>query len=127
MSWDIVIFNSKQKFNSPEEIEEDLLIPIDFSSILISHFNDIHIDGDHREIAGDNFSISFYVDKEPTSNKIFSLYGETGLFELIRISRIYNWQIFDTGNGQMLDLENPAKNGYADFQKYLQHVLSNKE
>ena len=126
MSWDIVIFNSKQRINSPEEVQENLLVPVNFSSILENHFNNILVDGEHREITGDDFSICYFVDKEPVSNKIFNLYGENGLFELIKISKIYNWQIFDTGNGQMIDLENPAKNGYANFQKYLQHVLFTK-
>jgi hypothetical protein len=126
MSWDIVIFNSKQRINSPEEVQEDLLVPLDFSSILENHFNNIFVDGEHREITGDDFSICYFVGKEPVSNKIFNLYGENGLFELIRISKIYNWQIFDTGSGQMIDLEDPAKNGYANFKKYLQHVLFNK-
>lgn len=33
--------------------------------------------------------------------------------------------IFDTGNGHMLDLDHPEKNGYQDFQKYLLHILKN--
>ena len=125
MSWDVVIFSSKQKIVSLEELEEDLLIPIDFNSILEEHFKNIIIHGDHREIKGDNYSIDYYVSDEPTSNMLFNLYGEPALFELIRISKKYAWQIFDTGNGQMLDLDHPENNGYQDFQNYLQHVLKN--
>jgi len=125
MSWDIVIFSSKQKINSIEEIDEELFQPIDFNAVLEKHFENIIVDGNHREIKGDNYSINYFVDTEPVSNTLFNLYGEASLFELIRVAKIYGWQIFDTGNGEMLDLEHPEKNGYDNFQSYLQHVLSN--
>ncbi len=124
MSWDIVIFSSKQKVHSLEELDKALLVPVDFCSTLEKHFVNIRHDGDYREITGLDFSLHYYTDTEPVSNKIFFLYGENALFELIRISRIYGWQIFDTGNGEMLDLEHPEKNGYEDFQNYLQQVLN---
>jgi hypothetical protein len=127
MSWDIVIFSSRQKIVFVEDINEELFVPIDFSSILEKHFDNIIQDEEHREISGNDFSINYYIDKEPVSNKLFSLYGEKALFELINISRIYNWQIFDTGNGEMLDLNHPEKNGYENFQSYLQHVLKNSD
>ncbi len=38
---------------------------------------------------------------------------------------IKSGKLFDTGNGEMLDLENPEKNGYDNFQSYLQQVLTN--
>ena len=123
MSWDIVIFSSRQKITAIEQIEEDLFEPIDFNAILEKYFDNIIADGDHREIKGDNYSINYFVSGEPTSNILFNLYGVNSLFELIRISKENNWQIFDTGNGEMLDLDHPEKNGYQDFQNYLQHVL----
>ena len=58
---------------------------------------------------------------------LLNLYGENSIYELIRISKEYGWQIFDTGNGQMLDLDHPEKNGYRDFQNYLQHVLKKSD
>lgn len=125
MSWDIVIFSSKQKINSIEEINEELFVPIDFNAILEKHFDNIIVDENHREIKGENYSINYFVDTELVSNTLFNLYGEASLFELIRIAKIYGWQIFDTGNGEMLDLEHPEKNGYDNFQSYLQHVLTN--
>jgi len=57
------------------------------------------------------------------SNKILSLYGENGLYELVALAKEHNWQIFDTGLGQMINLEDPSKNGYENFQSYLRHVL----
>jgi hypothetical protein len=33
-----------------------------------------------------------------------------------------NWQIFDTGNGCMIDLENPVNNGYSNFNNYLNQI-----
>lgn len=125
MSWDIVIFNSRQKIVLVEEIDEKLFMPINFCSILEKHFDHIISNDNHREISGKDFTIDYYTDEEPVSNKMFSLYGEKALFELIKIARIYNWQIFDTGSGEMLDLNHPEKNGFANFQSYLQNVLRN--
>ncbi len=125
MSWDIVIFSSKQKIDSIEEINEELFEPIDFNSFLEKHFDNITVNENHREIKGVNYSINYFVDADPVSNILFNLSGETSLFELIRIAKIYGWQIFDTGNGEMLDLENPENNGYDNFQSYLQQVLTN--
>ena len=125
MSWDVLIFSSKQKINSIQEIDEELFLPIDFNAVLEKHFDNIIIDENHREIKGDNFSINYFVDTQLVSNTLFNLYGETSLFELIRVAKIYGWQIFDTGVGEMIDLEKPEKNGYDNFQSYLQDVLSN--
>lgn len=122
MSWDIVIFSSKQKINSIEEINDDLFVPIDFNKILETHFDNIIVDGNHREIKGSDYSIDYFSNSEPISNIIFSLYGETALFKLISLAKIYDWQIFDTGNGKMLDLEHPEKNGYNNFQQYLKQL-----
>lgn len=124
MSWDVVIFSSKQKINSIEEIDEEQFLPIDFNAILEKHFDNILVDENHREIKGNNYSINYFVDTELTSNTLFNLYGEASLFELIKVAKIYGWQIFDTGNGEMLDLEHPEKNGYGNFQSYLQQVLT---
>lgn len=125
MSWDIVIFSSKQKINAVEAIDEDLLVEIDFNAILKKHFNNITADQNQREIKSDNYTIVYSADQEPVSNKVFSLYGEEALFEMISIAKLHDWQIFDTGNGEMLDLEHPEKNGFLNFQNYLQHVLKN--
>jgi hypothetical protein len=125
MSWDIVIFSSKQKISTIEEVDEELLVAIDFNIILEKHFTNITASENHREIKGEGYAINYFVDTEPVSNKVFSLYGEAALFELIRIAKIYDWQIFDTENGEMLDFEYPEKNGYSNFQSYLQHVLKN--
>lgn len=123
MSWDVVIFSSKQKINSIEEIDEEQFLPIDFNGVLEKHFDNIIISENHREIKGDNFSIEYFTDTELVSNTLFNLYGEAALFELIRVAKNYGWQIFDTGNGEMLDLEHPEKNGYSNFQNYLQQII----
>lgn len=57
---------------------------------------------------------------------MINLYGENGLFELIEIAKQYGWQIFDTGLGEMIDLENPSKNGYKNYRKYVDQILKNK-
>jgi len=123
MSWDIVLFNYKEKITSFEEIEERLFEPTDFYSALESHFNDIVKHGSHRSIKGKDFQIEYFADDKNEGMTILNLYGENGLYELVILAKKYNWQIFDTGSGQMLDLENPANNGYNAFQEYLSRVL----
>jgi hypothetical protein len=126
MSWDIMIINSKQKINSFEELNEDELIDIDFDSILEKYFKNINKNEDHREIVGQDYSIEYFSNNEPEPVKMFSLYGENGLYALIHYAKDNNWQIFDTGNGEMIDLNNPENNGYGNFQHYLQQILEKK-
>lgn len=123
MSWDIVLFNSRQKIHSIEDVEEDMLEPTDFCSVLERHFEEIIKDDDHREIKGTDFEINYFFDEEKVSTKILSLYGEKGLYELVLLAREHNWQIFDTGLGEMIDLENPSNNGFENFHNYLKQIL----
>src|SRR5438270_12173985 len=127
MSWSIVLFNSRQNIELPEEVDETQLEPTDFCSVFENHFDEIVKDGTHREIKGKDFAIDYFVDDEPVSNKMLSLYGENALYELVVLARKHNWQIFDSGLGKMIDLENPRFNGYENFQSYLKHVLKQKE
>lgn len=127
MSWDIVIFSSRQKISAIEEVDEELLVAIDFNIILEKHFTNITTSENWREIKGEGYVVDYIVDTEPVSNKVFNLYGGAALFELVRVAKIYDWQIFNMGNGEMLDLEHPEKNGYSNFQSYLQHVLKNTD
>ncbi len=123
MSWDIILFNSRQKITLVEELDDTQLEPTNFSSAFETHFTEILKDENHREIKGKDFFINYFIDEEEVSNKMVSLYGENALFELVALAKKHNWQIFDTGIGQMIDLENPANNGYENFQSYLRHVL----
>lgn len=122
MSWDIVLFSSTQRINGVEELDETKLVPTDFCAVLERHFEQIIQDGDHREIRGKDFTIGYFLDEEKVSNKILNLHGENGLYELLVLAREYQWQLFDTGLGQMIDLNNPSKNGYANFQNYLKQI-----
>jgi hypothetical protein len=124
MSWDIFIFNSTQKIENVENIDDQYFVPINFTEILEKHFDNIKVDENHRRISGKNFSIEYFISAKTEGNLMFSLYGENALFELIRVSKIHNWQIFDTGNGEMIDLENPTKNGYENFEKYLKEIIN---
>ena len=126
MSWDIILFNTKQKIDSIEDVDENQLESIDFTQILESSFTEIVKNDNHREIKGTNFSIDFFTDGELVSNKMISLYGENGLFELIELAKKFGWQIFDTGLGEMIDLDNPEKNGYENHQKYVDQILKNR-
>lgn len=122
MSWDLVLFNSRQKITSVEEVDDTQLEPTDFCAAFEDYFKEIVKDDDHREIKGKDFAISYIIDEDKVSNKMVSIYGENGLFEIVELAKKHSWQIFDTGNGQMIDIENPANNGYENFQSYLRHV-----
>ena len=122
MSWDIVLFSSEQKIVSLENLNEDLLKPIDFDKILKSKFENIKKSDNHNEIIGKDFSIDFFDDDELVSNKMLSLHGENGLFELIKIAKVENWQIYDSGIDKMLNLEKPEQNGYENFKNYLKFI-----
>ena len=102
MSWDIVLFNSKQKINTVAELDENLLEPTDFSGILENSFDQIKKDKNHIEIIGTDFTIDFYTDKKHSSNFMLQLYGENGIYELIELSKKHNWQIYDSGIEQSL-------------------------
>ena len=126
MSWDIVLFNSRQKIEVIEELEENSLEPTDFCAAFESHFNKINASDNHRVIEGKDFSIEYFIDDEHLSNKVIHLYGENSLYEIVVLAKKNNWQIFDTGMGQMINLDNPAINGYVSFQKYLEQILHSK-
>jgi hypothetical protein len=123
MSWDIVLFHSRQTILNADDIDDTQLAPCDFDAALEAHFQNIVKDGNHREIKGTDYSIDYFTDDEPVSNKLLSLYGENALFELIVLAGKHRWQIYDSGLDDMIDLENPEANGYSGFQEYLRHVI----
>lgn len=57
---------------------------------------------------------------------IVNIYGENGLYALVLLAQKQNWQLFDTSRGEMIDLKNPANNGYKKFQDYVQYIIKNK-
>jgi hypothetical protein len=126
MSWDIVLFNSKQKINSVAELDENQLEPTDFSGILETSFNRINKDENHRKIVGTDFTIDFFADSEHSSNFMVSLYGENGIYALIELAKKYNWQIYDSGIDRMVDLEHPEKNGFKNHRKYVELIKNSK-
>ena len=126
MSWDIVLFNSRQKIESVAQLDENQLEPTDFSGILESSFDRIKKDDNHREIVGADFTIDFFADNEHSSNFMLSLYGENGIYALIELAKKHNWQIYDSGIDGMIDLENPEKNGFDNHRKYVEQILKNK-
>ena len=126
MSWDIVLFNSKQKIKSIAELDKNQLEPADFTGILEKSFDRIKKDNNHREIIATDFTIDFFADNEHSSNFMLSLYGENGIYALIELAKKHNWQIYDSGIDGMVDLENPEKNGFDNHRKYVEQILKNK-
>lgn len=122
MSWDIILFNSKQKIKSVSDLDENQLEPIDFSGILERSFPQTKFDGKHREIIGADFTIAFFASGH-SSNLMLTLHGEHGLYELIGLAKKFNWQLYDSGLDAMIDLENPEKNGFDNYKNYLAQIL----
>ena len=125
MSWDIVLFNSKQKINSVAELDETQLEPTDFSGILETSFGRIIKNENHREIVGTDFTIDFFADSQHSSNFMISLYGENGIYALIELAKKHNWQIYDSGIDEMVDLERPEKNGFKNHGAYVNQIFNN--
>jgi hypothetical protein len=129
MSWDVVIFRLNRKVDSVEEINETILVDIgtrsDFKGIIEDNFPKVTWDEHWEKIEGEAHSIEFSLGTtdEPFSNAIFHLYGENAIYDIVRLCRRMNWQAYDTGLDQMLDLENPERNGYQNFQNYLRQIL----
>lgn len=122
MSWDVIIFNSADKVDDLDEINSDELEPINFGQVFEKYFKHIKIDGNHREAAGDDFTINYFVDDASSTNFMVSLYGENAIYAIAHLAKTNGWQVFDTGLGEMLDIDDPAKNGYDDFQDYLKTI-----
>lgn len=123
MSWDIILFNSKQKFETVEEIEDELLSETNFDKVLLEKLSPTKIEDENVDVENKNYALNFFLDNELVTNKMVTLYNENALYELVRISKEMSWQIFDTSSGEMINLENPEKNGYESFQKYLKSIL----
>ena len=57
---------------------------------------------------------------------MLSLCGENGLYELIELAKKHNWQIYDSGLDEMIDLENLEKNGFKNHKEYIQQIDNRK-
>ena len=79
MSWDIILFNSSQKIVSLENLDEDLLKPIDFDKILKSSFDKVKTTENHIEIIGKDFTIEFFEDEEVESFAQVSPVGRSSI------------------------------------------------
>jgi len=129
MSWDIVLFNLSKKVQSVEEIDDDILIGIGageyFKHLISDYFpNAVWKDNGWCSIENTDYSIEFSLggSDDTFSNKLIHLYGEKAIYPVIDLCRKFNWQAFDTGNGKMIDIENPEKNGFIEFQNYLRSI-----
>jgi hypothetical protein len=127
MSWDIVIFKLSKKVSSVEEIDESVLENVSdtaFKAAINNHFPNVEWQDGLGRIVGSEYEIEFYDgDEGEFSNIIFRMYGEMAIYALIDFCKKNGWQAFDTGLGEMLDLDHPERNGYQDFQNYLAQVL----
>jgi len=125
-----MIFNLKRKVDSVNEIDESVLVDIgtktDFKKIMTDNYRDIIWDKDWGKIERKDFSIEFSLgdSDEPFSNTVFHLYGENAIYEIVELCKKNNWQLFDTGLEQMVDLDNPENNGYKNHQAYVRQILN---
>lgn len=60
MSWDIVLFNSRQKVKSVEEVDDNQLEPTNFCAVFEKRFEQIVKDYNHREIKRKDFVIDYF-------------------------------------------------------------------
>ena len=131
MSWDVVVFNLNKRVESVDDIKEDVLMdigtPTEFKKILQEHFGSVVWEDTRGKIETPEYALELSIsdDNETFSNTIFHLYGEKAIYALIDLCNENHWQAFDTGLGQMLDLDHPEKNGYKNFQEYLAFILKN--
>lgn len=123
MSWDVVLFKSRQSIGHLSELDENELELTDFNQVFEKSFKEIKQDGDHREILGEDFSIDYFLS-EPSSNIILSLYGEKAMFMLVKLAIEYGWQIYDSGIDAMIDLSNPLHNGFEKHQSFVKYIIN---
>ena len=126
MTRDIILFNTKQKIQSIEMIDESQLEPTDFDSAIEIYFDYVIEKKSHIEIEGIDFTIIFIRDSDLVKNKLLNIRGENALFELIILAKENGWQIYDSIKQQIINLENPSENGYKNFQNYLQFLEDEK-
>jgi hypothetical protein len=132
MSWDVIVFNLKRKVDNVEEIDETVLIDIGtkdhFRKLIDANYPDVIWDENWGKIERQGYSIEFSLgdSDEPFSNSLFHLYGENAIYDLIEFCKKNNWQAFDTGLNQMLDLDKPENNGYKNHQDYIKQILGTK-
>jgi hypothetical protein len=134
MSWDIVVFNLKRKVSSVEEIDEDILIPIStikgFRQLLTENLPSIRWDGKCGILEEADIYFEVFADETDESiftNTIFFLRGgEASIYPIIMLCKKYGWQLFDTSLGEMIDIENPERNGHQKYKEYVSHIINSK-
>lgn len=127
MSWDVFIFHLSKKVTTVEDISDEDILPIDnFISVLQSAFPALRLEDGWIKIEGENYSIELSGTSANNTPRpmMLQLYGEMAIYPVIDLCKKNNWQLFDTGAGAMLDLDEPTKNGYAGFQRYLAQITS---
>lgn len=126
MSWDVVLFNSSQKIETPQEVDPSLLIETDFCSEFLKSFKNFKKSENHIELIGESYSIELFCEENKISNTMLSLYGEDAIYALVEIAKKQNWQIYDTVLDAMIHLDNPQKNGYLNHKKFVEKIQHDK-
>ena len=126
MSWNIVLFNSKQQIESIKDVDESQLVEIYFSEVLLNSYTHFNKNKKHIEIKGLGFSFEFFLSKDPSSNIMIQLFGENAIYELIEICKINGWQIYDSSLNQMIDFADPEKHGPKNHNDYVSQILKRK-
>ena len=127
MSWDIFAFSTTQKVTSVEEIDESFFIPISFDQVFLNWFPNVTSTADHRTVEGEGFSFDYYASSDLEGTAMLQVSGEKALFEIVDVAMKNGWLLYDTGNGEMIDLEFPERNGYENFKSYREQILSNSK
>ncbi|KFF02811.1 hypothetical protein [Chryseobacterium luteum] len=129
MSWDVLVFKLNREIKSGSEIDETTIDDIGSEASVLeklhSHFPDLKL-FDYGEvienmgkIERENFSIEFFILKSTETQNFlsFNLYGKESIYPIVELCKRNGWCVFDTTLGEILNLEEPEKNGYEQFNK----------
>ena len=129
MSWGVLVFKLNREIKSGSEIDETTMDDVgSVASVLEKlhfHFPDLELFDYGKvienmgKIERENFSIEFSILKSTeTQNFIsFNLYGKDSIYPIVELCKRNGWFIFDTTLAEIINLEEPEKNGYEHFNK----------
>ena len=127
MSWDVFVFKLNREIKSGSEIDETTIDDIGSVASLLEklcvHFPDLELSDYGKVIENmgtierENFSIEFSIIKATDTYNFlsFHLYGKDSIYPVAELCKRYGWCIFDTTLAELLNLQEPEKNGYEQF------------
>jgi hypothetical protein len=121
MSWDILLVNSRK----PVDIEADEYPPIPPRPEFIAQVNQVFPGVDWSDPALgilDSEEIVAEIDLGDEDDLGYTVLvnvygGEDPVAALVRLCKKHGWQAFDTSTESYLDLDNPSRESWEDFER----------